>query len=86
VSIHTEEVPCPCAWCQSGHASMHRVTRMWFDDETPPSPEAQAIMDEIVVDLIREAEGRCKLCNGVPSKQPCPQPVFCPQVRRGAEP
>lgn len=57
--IHIEQVPCPCPWCRAGDRnSLHRISRMWFDDEKPPSPEAKALMDEIVRDAIRAVERR----------------------------
>jgi hypothetical protein len=64
MNLHVEEVPCPCPWCSlSGQRnSLHRVSRMWFDD-TPPSAETKAIMDEIVKDAIESAQRR----NGDPA-------------------
>lgn len=55
MNIHWEDVPCPCPWCRAGDSnSLHRIRRMWTDD-TPPTPEAQAIMDEIVKEAIESA-------------------------------
>lgn len=57
MNVHWEDVPCPCPWCQltGQQDSLHRVRRMWADDQ-PPSEEAKALMDEIVKDAIRQVQ------------------------------
>lgn len=56
MNLHYRDEPCPCPWCSlSGQRdSLHRIRRVWMDD-SPPSAEAQALMDEIVRDALRAA-------------------------------
>lgn len=53
MSVHFEDVPCPCPWCRLAgqQDSLHRVRRMLVDDK-PLSDEAKAILDEIVRDAL----------------------------------
>ena len=58
--IHAEEVRCPCRSCQvyGQETTGHRVIRYYFDDEKEPSPEVQAMLDEIIKDCIASAQRR----------------------------
>lgn len=57
MNLHFKDVPCPCFWCQCNgqEATGHRITRYWCDD-SPPSPECQAAMDEVIKDVVRDAQ------------------------------
>lgn len=58
--IHAEEVRCPCTSCTvyGQAATGHRVIRYYFDDEKAPSPEVQAMLDQIIKDVISNAQRR----------------------------
>lgn len=56
MNLHFKDVPCPCEWCKSRGQEVtgHRLTRYWYD-ETEPSLEVQAAMDEVIQDAIISA-------------------------------
>ena len=57
MNLRFEDVPCPCPWCRltGQQDSLHRVRRILFDDK-PLSPEAKAMLDEIVKDVLRAVQ------------------------------